>query len=200
MTDLAFTDCETTSLRPDRRAWEIAIIRRGPGNRDRERRIHLFIDVHDLDLANADVQSLQIGGFYDRHPQMAAAVAREADTARTVSEATAMRIIEKETRGAHLVGNVVNFDAETYAARMRAHGLCPAWHYHLIDVEALAVGALASGTCPQLPWDSDELSLRLGATVAAQERHTAMGDTIWAMRMYDAVINPRQTSMDSREA
>ena len=33
-------------------------------------------------------------------------------------------------------------DTEVLANRMRAHGICPSWHYHLIDVEALAIGYL----------------------------------------------------------
>ena len=63
-------------------------------------------------------------------------------------EAAALAEIEKITRGAHLVGAVVSFDAEVLAARMRAHGISPSFHYHLIDVEALAVGWLAGSEPP----------------------------------------------------
>jgi len=71
------------------------------------------------------------------------------------------------------------------------------WHYHLIDVENLAVGYLF-GRHPvtqalkvpdpvlALPWDSDRLSEQVGVTPPTDERHTAMGDVRWAMALYDA--------------
>ena len=88
---------------------------------------------------------------------------------------------------------------------MRANGICPSWHYHLIDTEALAVGYLhginshghSSVTCaenciddnmlPGLPWKSDDLSAALGITVSEEDRHTALGDAKWARAIYDAV-------------
>src|SRR5690606_15714544 len=113
------------------------------------------------------------------------------------------------------VGSVPNFDTETLAAMLRRHRLCPAWHYHLIDVEALAVGYLhgraveldRSGeqfsgepwdapaneasrlrTYTGMPWRSDNLSAAIGVEPpTTDERHTAMGDARWAMRMYDAI-------------
>ena len=38
-----------------------------------------------------------------------------------------------------------------------------------------------------LPWKSDDLSAALGVTVSDEDRHTALGDAKWAMRIYDAV-------------
>ena len=38
------------------------------------------------------------------------------------------------------------------------------------------------------PWKSDDLSAALGITVSEDERHTALGDARWAMRIYDAVM------------
>ncbi|MGH3304433.1 MAG: hypothetical protein ACRDOK_22680 [Streptosporangiaceae bacterium] len=97
------------------------------------------------------------------------------------------------TRGAHLAGAVVSFDAEVLGARMRAHGICPSWHYHLIDVEALAVGCLARrGAVVSsfgLPWKSDDLSAALGVQVSHEDRHTALGDARWALRIWDAVMS-----------
>ena len=135
MTRLCFTDSETTSLRWDRRAWEIGIIAREPGKPDTEH--HWFIDARDLDLGNADPMSLKIGRFHDRHPQYKYNGGGEAYTR---SEADVMGDVEVITRGAHLVGAVPNFDADVLGARMRANGICPSWHYHLICVENLAVG------------------------------------------------------------
>jgi hypothetical protein len=38
------------------------------------------------------------------------------------------------------------------------------------------------------PWNSDDLSAALGVTVSDEDRHTALGDAKWAMRIYNAVM------------
>ena len=83
-----------------------------------------------------------------------------------------------------------NFDAEVLAARMRWHDLAPSWHYHLIDVENLAVGFLAArGVQVPLPWNSEDLSRLVGVEPASDEdRHTALGDARWARDIFDAVM------------
>ena len=198
MTKLCFIDTETTSLRPDRRAWEIAVILRAPGLEQQE--FTWLVAVDDLDLGNADPTSLKIGRFYQRHHQII-------DPARqAVPEAQAMREIEQITRGAHLVGAVPSFDAEVLGNRMRANGICPSWHYHLIDVEPLAAGWLhrhavvlenrqsdidEAGRLRRIaspPWKSDNLTAALGVKVSDEDRHTAIGDARWAMQVYDAVV------------
>ncbi len=55
---IVFLDTETTSLRPDREAWEVAIIRR-----DGEGFTEFECFVGDLDLLNADPKSLLVGRF-----------------------------------------------------------------------------------------------------------------------------------------
>ena len=200
MTRLCFLDTETTSLRPDRRAWDIAIIAREPGRPDVEH--YWLIDERELDLGNADPMALKIGRFSERHPNYR--LDRESTGTDTESEYDALRLVEAITRGAHLVGAVVSFDADVLGTRMRANGICPSWHYHLIDVEALAIGYLSAsaafGQSPSgikrqeirdlitPPWKSDDLSAALGITVSEDERHTALGDARWAMRIYDAVM------------
>jgi DNA polymerase III epsilon subunit-like protein len=194
-------DTETTSLRADRRAWEIGIIARvpvvvkhpdGPDTYETEdREHHWFIDADHLDLGGADLMSLKIGRFFDRHPQHR--LDREFSYSDVEDEGDTLREVEAITRGAHLVGAVVSFDAEVLGNRMREHGICPSWHYHLIDVEALAVGYLAAGSRHPAqsltpPWKSDDLSRLLGVTVSEEDRHTALGDAKWAMRIYDAVM------------
>lgn len=188
MSRLVFIDTETTSLRPDRRAWEIGLYVRGVGF-DPERPRHFFIDADDLDLGNADPFALKIGGFYDRHPEYGPSPAPLVDT---FSEAEALREVEHLTRDAHLVGAVVNFDADVLGTRMRAHGIAPSWHYHLIDVEALAVGFLSATGARELPiplpWSSDDLTRELGIPpVPEEDRHTALGDARWARAIYDRV-------------
>lgn len=213
MTRICFIDTETTSLRHDRQAWEIGIIAREPGKRDTE---HCWlIDAQDLDLGNADPMSLSIGRFHERHPHYR--LDRESTGTDTEGEYDVLRLVEAITRGAHLVGAVPNFDADVLSARMRANGICPSWHYHLIDCEALAVGWLngrrarqndivdryplendgkpAPGLVrwndpiehSQPPWKSDELSEALGVEISDEDRHTALGDAKWARAIYDAV-------------
>lgn len=195
---IAFLDTETTSLRPDRRAWEIGIVRREDGRQ--EERVW-FVDADDLDLGNADPFALKIGRYYERHPDAIDGVEYGKGypgSEQYGPESWVMRDVAQWTRGAHLVGAVVSFDAEVLAARMRANGVLPGWHHHLIDVEALALGFLcgkasegdldAGLNLPDLPWKSDDLAKACGVEPASDdERHTALGDTRWVMRWYDAI-------------
>ena len=199
---ICFIDCETTSLRHDRRAWEIGIIARASDGGETEH--HWFVGAEDLDLGNADVMSLKIGRFYERHPQPSAHWTTGLPV--VSSEATALRDVEAVTRGAHLVGAVVSFDADVLSQRMRANGICPSWHYHVVDVEALAAGwlhrhaavlenreatieeATALRRLASPPWKSDDLSAALGITVSEEDRHTALGDAKFARAIYDAVM------------
>lgn len=203
---IAFVDTETTSLRHDRRAWEVGIVVREPDGTEKEYR--RFVDSKDLDLGNADVMSLKIGRYHERHPDALLAANPGnciPDVALCHPESLVMRDVEALTRGAHLVGAVVSFDAEVLGQRMRANGVCPSWHYHIICAEVLAAGclterarhyeskrelatahALREAAAP--PWKSDDLSAALGVTVSDEDRHTALGDAKFAMRIYDAVM------------
>lgn len=178
MTKLVFIDTETTSLRPDRRAWDVALIVREPDEEDRE--YSWFVDAWELDLGNADLGSLRIGRYYDRHPQGT----RRDNYDMPLSELDVLLQVEQLTQAAILVGAVPNFDAEVLAARMRAHGICPAWHYHLVDVETLAAGH--RGFRP--PWGFDDILAAYGLTYDDADRHTALGDARMARDLYDAIL------------
>lgn len=180
---IAFVDSETTSLRHDRRAWEVAVILRRDGHPDHEQ--SWFVDRVDLDLGNADVQSLRFGGFYDRH---ARAGRRARSTEGLHSEYEVLVEVEELTRGAVLMGSNPSFDAETLGARMRAHGICPSWHYHLEDVPTMALGWLygAGKPIPEVR-KSDQISLACGVDPQRYERHSALGDCRWLRDLYDAV-------------
>jgi len=184
---LCFIDTETTSLRPDRRAWEIAVIARPASGPDVE---HIWlIDADHLDLGNADLTALRIGRFFERHPQYRPD--REPDLGDVQDEIDALAEVEAVTRGAHLVGAVPSFDADTLGARMRANGICPSWHYHLLDFETLIAGYMAGmgKPLPSLPWRSDDLSRLIGVEPPGEdERHTALGDARWAARAWDAIM------------
>lgn len=191
---LAFIDTETDGIHPGRQVWEVAIVRRDPdGTEDAWER---FVDI---DLSTADPFGLRVGRFYDRHPKgraLSRQGSREAAPTSSGPAGTSMRRdhaarrIAQLTHGAHLVGAVPNFDAEVLDRLLREHRLIPAWHYHLVDVENLAVGHLAATGSPiRPPWSSTELTTALGVEPATEEeRHTAMGDVRWAMRMYDHIL------------
>jgi len=199
---ICFVDTETDGVHPARKPWEIAIIRRDPDGT--EATWAAFVEI---DLSTADPFGLRVGRFYDRHPLgrwLSATPTAGAGGPRwplaelgdVVSRAAAARTIAQWTHGAHLVGNVPNFDAEVFDGLLRAHGLAPAWHYHLIDCESLAVGYLAAQGHPAPPpWSSEYLSEAVGVPVAPEEdRHTALGDARWAMAIYDAVMGTEATS------
>ncbi|HTF52202.1 MAG TPA: hypothetical protein VK735_32565 [Pseudonocardia sp.] len=188
MSPLCFIDTETDGVHPGRRPWEIAIIRRDENG---ERETSLFVEI---DLRTADPFGLKIGGFYERHPygRFLSGVDASYDPGdlSPVTAPVAAEWVARMTHGAHWVGAVPNFDTEPLDRLLREHGLAPAWHYHLIDVEALAIGyARAKGIKIQLPWKSDELMDAIGVQKPSeQERHTALGDARWCMRTYDAVM------------
>lgn len=207
---LCFIDTETTGVHPDRRVWEVAVIRR-----DERGEFTFLWQVNDVDLSNADPFGLKVGGFYDRHVLITGGWdgPHDGNPVMYRHEAEVAKGVEKATRGAHLVGAVPSFDADCLDKMLRRHRLIPAWHYHLIDVEAMAVGWLhrdrphhvRSGDgrpvdWPEgfdieghLPWKSDALARACGVEPPTDdERHTALGDARWAMRWYDAMTGGAQ--------
>lgn len=179
---LVFLDTETTGLSLDDDIWEFAGIRREPDGTERE--LHLFIQ-HDREKA------LRLP------PAFLADHDRRFDPTTAVDPVLAAerihRFLGRSTSGrVHVVGAVPNFDTERLSLLLSRWGWSWPAHYHLIDVENLAVGYLArSGDEPDIPWDSDEISRAIGVEPPADERHTAMGDARWAMAIYDRVIGIR---------
>lgn len=176
---IVFLDTETTSLRHDRRVWDIGLIVREETGEETE--YQTFIWAGDLDLGNADLMSLKIGKFFERHPDRAD-VARGAGA--IDGELGALFTVEQFTRGATIVGAVPWFDTDVLGQRMRANGICPSWHYHLVDVETLAAGALHQPP----PWGFDDLLAKYGLTYDEADRHTALGDARMVRDLYDAVL------------
>jgi hypothetical protein len=186
---LVFLDTETTGLDPDyHEVWEVALILRHDLDQPREKDEEILLRWMP-DLSTADPTALRLNGFYGRINDFD-------DGAVMTNDCDAAEIIATQTAGAHLVGAVPDFDATRLDAMLRIHGWAPAWHYHLIDVEALAMGALyrkhmLDGKLRdelQLPWHSEEISKLLDVQPPkGAARHSAMGDARWARDLFDAV-------------
>lgn len=185
---LVFLDTETTGLdpRPGRHEiWELAII-----TELHEVEYHLPVD-----LARADARALAIGRFYERRGSLRPAPGHVAKVSRSrwdaeeswtsLSAGDIAGSVAGMLDGAHLVGAVPSFDAAFLAPWLRSHGHAPTWHYHLVDVEALAAGR---GRW-EPPWKSHDLSTSVGVDADQFDRHTALGDARWAKAIYEAVMS-----------
>lgn len=184
MSGVCFVDIETTSLHADTGdVWEVGLI--DPSD-------HEWRWLLPVTLEHADPISLQIGGFHRRHPHGNAYEPAPGDHGVTELGEFASSFAAL-THGCHLAGAVISFDEERLRRLLWRAGHIPSWHYHLIDVEALAVGWLAGRHGPadtpiQLPWDSKALSAAVGVDTAAFAAHEALEDARWARAIYRAVM------------
>ncbi|MGP4093000.1 3'-5' exonuclease [Nonomuraea sp. KM90] len=215
MTRIVFVDCETTSLDDERgEVWEIgAIVRNGGGDTE-----HLW-QIRP-NLRNADPTSLKIGRYYERRvhgehaPGEAAVVTApylgSGDPPAITSAYRVAQMLAEMLDGAHVVGAVPDFDFRFLRRFLRKHNECWTAHYHLIDIEALAVGylhgvvrqatdqlaaegkphdALAQvpGVVAELPWKSTALYRAVGVDPDQFEAHTALGDARLVRAVNDAI-------------
>ncbi len=184
---LAFLDTETDGVHPGRKVWEIAVVRREPDGT--ETSMECFVEI---DLSTADPFGLRVGRFWDRHPfGRLISTGNDKWIGDALLPHQAAIAVAKFTHGAHIVGAVPNFDTETLDPLLRTNGLVPSWHYHLVDVENLAIGWLAArGTVIAPPYNSkDILELLDLPPVPEDALHTAMGDVRHiVMPIYDLVM------------
>ena len=179
---LVFLDTETTGLHDDRRAWEIAMARREDGI---THVVTIFVDVRDIAVAEADPAALTIGRFHQRHPGLGAALP---EGALHLREADAVALVDEWTAGAEIFGINPLFDTECLEAAMRRHGRTPQWWRTPVDVAVLARGfVLGQGDMPHR--GSDKLSAQCGVAAPVEDRHTALGDTLWTVRWFDHMIS-----------
>lgn len=198
MTNIAFVDCETTGLDPDKHSmWELAVIRRTDGI-DTE---YLWqIRLSKWEIEAAEPEALAING-YD-HRMVLPADCQVGDMTHACGIPHPMKRDELRTvlagllDGATIVGSNPPFDA----AFLRVFLDATPWHYRTVGIATLAAGyvrGLAASTqlpasgdeVAPLPFSSRKLSQAVGVEPPAEGvAHTAMGDTRWARDVYDAVM------------
>lgn len=199
MSALVFMDTETTGLSLTDDIWEFAAVRRNEDGTESE--LHMFLE-HDANKC-AQLPEKFRDDHMRRFPPSHGGVEWASDVWPKDRAGRAIvnffRVASGEPKP-HVVGAVPNFDTERVNLLLPNYERDP-WHYHLIDVENLAIGYLhgrhyahlATETfhVPDptlaLPWDSNVLSEQLGIKPSEFERHTAMGDVRFAMAIYDAV-------------
>lgn len=202
---VAFVDIETTGLDPDHdQIWEIAVI---ADDREHHWQQEIIVPDHLKHLAWSDLVSpwvLTNTGILDRYGR---------DDVEMMNRDMSMVALQKWTRGRHMVGACPWFDSQRlfrdFRAMMGVIDGVPVdspWHYHLIDVENLAVGYLTGARQAMLdegypigrvgeslgpPWKSTYLSLALGVDPDDFEpKHSALADARWAKAMYEAIMGP----------
>lgn len=194
---VCFVDNETTGLdRDHREVWECALIRPEAGGWAE------YVWQLPVDLSKADPKSLEMNGFHERRrPLHESTRVNDERTVQGRAYQTPLphfaRRFAELTRGLTLVAANVGFDEGDLWKILRANGECPMWHYHVIDVEALAAGWLASSTglggrvAPDAyrpPYKHTDLVRALGIDPDSFERHTALGDARMAKATYEAVM------------
>jgi Exonuclease len=172
---LVFIDTETVSLESaDDVIWEVALMK-ADGN---EHLWHLPVD-----LGRANAESLKIGRFYERSPQM---IDRGRETDYLTPSRAFARDFSRLTADKYLVGAVPSFDEERLRKLLRANGACPSWSHRLICVEVLAAGAMKWSLPIGLTRTADALGIRVDETM----QHTALGDARVAKAVFEHIIPP----------
>ena len=203
--NVCFVDTETSGLHPEHHGiYEVALI--APEGDEH----HWWLDI---DLARADEIALKIGRYHERHPNGYGVSPVDGRTSAYTAPGFVGQFA-RLTHGHHLAGAVVSFDADRLARLFYKFGHAPSWHYHLIDVEALAAGwvsaqcvgkandGVSRGTVPvwgptglssnidgRPPWNSEYLSRAVGVDPDQFDRHTALGDARWAKAIYEKVMS-----------
>jgi len=92
-------------------------------------------------------------------------------------------VVELNDAPMHMVGACPAFDDRFLRAAFAAHKREVPYHYHVIDIEAMAFGALGLPTMPPLK----ELRSKLGIPGENEAAHTALADAREAMLIFDAI-------------
>lgn len=214
---IIFCDVETTGLGPDDEIWEIAAVRRAPDGSQVE--LHRFVEHdekkcrrlpdafredHDARFpaycSNRVFTRSQAAGeivdFFGGLPGTPKPVvvginpafdvghiSRLISTYRPGSDATPWNYTPVDAR--HLaVGALMAYPIKVMRGAPTGHPTIGGGFMWQID-EQMTFGNRFSGP----PWGSEDVSRALGIDPDDFARHTAMGDVLWAMAIYDAATN-----------
>ena len=197
---LVFVDTETTGLSIDRQTWEVAMVRDEPNGETK--RISFMLPVISPSLGTPEnwapilgnevnAKSLEISKFYDRF-----------DMNKILTYEAAATAIYRMTKDAHMVGMCPDFDAFNLWRILIHCGIDKLpWYYQVIDVDILSAGNDIghnrygrssvvdwSTHYPELPYATDEATKRYGISIKEEDRHTAMGDTLWTREFYYSIV------------
>lgn len=186
--NVVFIDTETTGLDPLRHeVWDIALIEID----GTEHEWHLRPQRPEA----AEPGALRVNRFYERTAKHGWAWSLDRPNL-IASEIAGL------TANHQIAGIVPDFDAGFLSRLLIENGQREAWHYHLIDVEVLAVGYLRGrqrragrGRGERLvpPYDTKEVIRQLGINGESPtfEKHTAIGDARLARAIYMEVMEGR---------
>lgn len=165
-TGILFIDTETTGLDPGRHEiWNMALI---DCSTDPVRQYEWFWQPSHLETA--DPGALRLNNFYDHFKNRRSLFSIPEPSAPNIAALTA---------GKKLAGMNPAFDQAFLTKLLNRFSLVPAWDYHLVDVEAAMVGYLADVSWLD-DWSSSKLGRAVGVPPEAYDRHTAIGDALWA--------------------
>lgn len=192
---LVFLDTEYTCLDLRlARLWNVGMVVRKPDGTQSTGEV-IFDEV---DLTYADPMALEKGHFWQRSPAVggdpgAAEFLSTRDAAQWILERLAPDITDDgKSVPRHIVGCNPIGDVILLRELLQLSGLPWPAHYHVICAEAMAIGALrARGVQVPIGFSSAWLTDQLGVTpTPASDKHTALGDAQWTMRLYDAASRP----------
>lgn len=214
----AFVDLETVCLPPgDDVIWEIGVIFRDRQGPDYEWSWQVRPNISKLsDWSRPDFEKRFV--VPDGAEAMGwGPMSDPTQPGTPMSHETVASMLISMTHKRHIVGAVPDFDTWRLWFYVQRHTvLTPSWHYHLQDIEGMAVGylkgieegvrrerrgQLTTGSLtgagarqpawlnPDGSWESDTLYRAVGIKPEKYERHTALGDSRLNRDVYDVIFS-----------
>lgn len=203
MTDIVFLDLETTGVRPEIHAIiEIGMVL--PPDRTSaaiDPDWEIWIQLTEEELGNADSDALKVNGYnriarkrdYKYYEESSSGDVTYRQTVRFNNRHSLALDIAEHLDGALLAGNNVKFDQQFLELWLRRHGACPTWDYRVLDVPTYAAGVWNGMRAPdevliKPPFSSAKVAKAFNVP-EPEEAHTALGDALWAKRLYEAAVH-----------
>lgn len=198
ITPLVFVDLETDGLMTPwlptgRRVWEASVIRRDVDGS--ESSCTWFVRLSDLQfnpeaLTAHQKIALEVGGFFQRHPQLGGESNHDADIRLVTERQLAEQLMTWCAGTPTMVGATPSFDASSIEELFRRKSLLdafstPPWRLRLVCVWSLVAGKLG---VPPASLTRDAVAVELGLR-GAYAAHSAYDDCRWARDVYDRITS-----------